>query len=355
MMGKRLGLLAALLLILVIMIVEVTQKDEVQRWFAETPFKQDQLQEKQVPSEEALEGRRGESGVVLDQLIDMTEDELKQAFGEPERKDPSSYGYEWWIYPINSHSYLQAGVADGNVVTCYYMGDELSDPIFDGQLTYENLSSENEFETTVEVKNDSGTYQFRLTEEDVRARPLIEYGDNWLQLYFDIHTSELSTVRLLTTDMLLKQKPYWMTYRGTIPEEKTLSSEEWKAIEAGEEKQIFHLTNMIRRKHGLEPYKWNEDVRNIAYKHSLDMVVNDYFDHISPTYGKLDARFIAGEVPFKTAGENIALNYVDGAAAVEGWLNSEGHRVNLLHEGFTELGVGVYEKSFTQNFLTPAE
>ncbi|WP_373370355.1 CAP domain-containing protein [Alkalicoccobacillus plakortidis] len=54
-------------------------------------------------------------------------------------------------------------------------------------------------------------------------------------------------------------------------------------------------------------------------------------------------------------GENIALNYVDGAAAVEGWLNSEGHRVNLLHEGFTELGVGVYEKSFTQNFLTPAE
>ncbi|MGK0698226.1 CAP domain-containing protein [Priestia flexa] len=53
------------------------------------------------------------------------------------------------------------------------------------------------------------------------------------------------------------------------------------------------------------------------------------------------------------AGENIASNYTDGPAAVEGWLNSEGHRKALLNNDFTHLGVGVYEKFYTQNFITP--
>ncbi|MEK1830243.1 CAP domain-containing protein [Priestia megaterium] len=53
------------------------------------------------------------------------------------------------------------------------------------------------------------------------------------------------------------------------------------------------------------------------------------------------------------AGENIASNYQDGIAAVEGWLNSEGHRKALLNKEFTRLGVGVYEKYYTQNFITP--
>lgn len=50
-------------------------------------------------------------------------------------------------------------------------------------------------------------------------------------------------------------------------------------------------------------------------------------------------------------GENIAYNYVDGPAAVEGWLNSEGHRKALLNQDYTHLGVGVKEKYYTQNFI----
>lgn len=54
---------------------------------------------------------------------------------------------------------------------------------------------------------------------------------------------------------------------------------------------------------------------------------------------------------FQQAGENIAYNYVDGPAAVEGWLNSEGHRKALLNEDYTHLGVGVDHKYYTQNFI----
>jgi uncharacterized protein YkwD len=59
----------------------------------------------------------------------------------------------------------------------------------------------------------------------------------------------------------------------------------------------------------------------------------------------------AANVPFQMAGENIAAHYVDGPAVVEGWLNSKGHRESLLSGDFTHLGVGVYQKYYTQNFI----
>ena len=63
-------------------------------------------------------------------------------------------------------------------------------------------------------------------------------------------------------------------------------------------------------------------------------------------------RLEVGKVTYRSAGENIAANYVDAIAVTEGWLNSKGHRESLLNKEFTQLGVGVYEKYYTQNFIT---
>jgi uncharacterized protein YkwD len=81
------------------------------------------------------------------------------------------------------------------------------------------------------------------------------------------------------------------------------------------------------------------------------MSTNQYFDHVSPTKGGLAERLAQGNVSYLLAGENIAAKYIDGIAAIEGWLNSEGHRETLLHEEYNYLGVGVYEKYYTQNFV----
>ncbi|BBP89067.1 hypothetical protein BsIDN1_26850 [Bacillus safensis] len=84
--------------------------------------------------------------------------------------------------------------------------------------------------------------------------------------------------------------------------------------------------------------------------HSEDMKENHYFSHESKKYGTLKDRLERGEVGFQLAGENIAYNYVDGPAAVEGWLNSEGHRKALLNKDYTHLGVGVKRKILHPKF-----
>ena len=79
--------------------------------------------------------------------------------------------------------------------------------------------------------------------------------------------------------------------------------------------------------------------------------MSNYFSHVSKTKGDLSDRLEDGECNLSSAGENIAANYVDAIAVMEGWLNSKGHRDALLNEEFTYFGVGVYEKYYTQNFI----
>jgi uncharacterized protein YkwD len=185
------------------------------------------------------------------------------------------------------------------------------------------------------------------------VRPLVALDNVWAILYFDQFTHKLEGVRYLNADTLIKLKPYSLDYRGELAEPKPLSRDEWRSVEEGEQRQIFDMTNILRERFGLEPLKWNEKVAEVAFGHSKDMAVHDYFSHTSPTEGDLSDRFHQAGVMYLQAGENIAAQYTDGIAATFGWLNSKGHRKNLLHTTYTELGVGVYEKEYTQDFLKP--
>ncbi|WP_209125493.1 CAP domain-containing protein [Alkalihalobacillus sp. BA299] len=289
----------------------------------------------------------------LHDLIGESSNVIEAQFGKPKRIDPSLYGYDWWIYD-KYDGYMQIGVENEKVVTIYVMDvGSLSEPFISG-TDYEKLSYSYSFLDHVSVNKEMGSYRFELTGTELESRPLIQIQDDtWIQLYFDTFTNKLSSVRYLSGDILLKQRPYSVTYRGALPQEEDLSKEKWRQIEEGAELQILDITNAIRDRHNLPLLTWDSEVSKVAYGHSQDMSENNYFSHTSPTYGELKDRLERGDVSFYFAGENIAARYVDSIEAVEGWLNSEGHRVNLLNEEFTHLGIGVYERYYTQNFMTP--
>lgn len=289
-----------------------------------------------------------------ERLLGLSEEKTIERFGEPNRKDVSAYGYEWWIYlyPEQTNTYLQIGIENGAVVTAFFSGG-VNGEMFSLGDTYDSINKALPFQQLVDVKTEKGDYQFELSEEDLKMRPVIEIENAWVQLYFDIHTKQLSSVRMMTAEVFVSQRPYSVSYIGEAPKRPQLTEEQWTLVENGEAKQIFDYTNIIRERHNLEAFLWEEDVSNVAYQHSKDMSTNNYFSHTSPTFGEVADRFSSADIPYRLAGENIAAKYADGIAAVEGWLNSEGHRVNLLHDEFTHLGVGVYQDYFTQNFYTP--
>ncbi|KAA0548191.1 hypothetical protein FZW96_10015 [Bacillus sp. BGMRC 2118] len=288
-------------------------------------------------------------------FIGQSGDQVKQRWGNPFRIDPSSYDYVWWVYMLNDNAYVQVGVLQNKVVSIYAVGKDVNlDPFYIGQ-PYDEITNKVEIQTTHRLKVNDNTYRFELSEEEKKARPLVQFGDVWAQLYIDQFTNELSSIRYLDSETLVKQRPYELVYRGELISARELSQEEWALVEKGNSQQILDITNMIRKRYEIKPVIWHEETSKVAFLHSKDMKENQYFSHDSPTKGGLADRLQNGKIKYQLAGENIAAKYVDGIAAVEGWLNSKGHRETLLNNEFTHLGVGVYEKYYTQNFINTWE
>lgn len=291
------------------------------------------------------------SAQTVSRLLGGETESLLAQFGEPARMEPSAYDYEWWIYNQNLKNYVQFGVLNHKIVTIYVAGENVDISPFRISEKYNDIYAQYPFSYEVALERSNSSYQFELSESELNEQPLITLKNGWAQLYFDKFTRQLSGIRYMDEETLLKQRPYQLVYAGQLLEPSALPPERLVQVEQANAKQILDLTNVIRLRHQLPLLSWDEQTAQVAYLHSKDMKESNYFAHQSPTYGTLGDRLNKGRVPFRAAGENIASNYADGIAAVQGWLNSEGHRKNVLNSQFTGLGVGVYDKYYTQNFI----
>ena len=106
------------------------------------------------------------------------------------------------------------------------------------------------------------------------------------------------------------------------------------------ESEVIRLVNEIRQQNGLRPLAANWELSRVARYKSQDMRDNGYFSHNSPTYGTPFQMLSAFGLSYRTAGENIAKGYASPQAVVNGWMNSSGHRANILNASYTQIGVG---------------
>ena len=119
------------------------------------------------------------------------------------------------------------------------------------------------------------------------------------------------------------------------------------------EAEVIQLVNNIRKQNGLSPLTANWELSRVARYKSQDMADRKYFSHTSPTYGTPFQMIKAFGLSYRTAGENIAYGYASPQKVVDGWMNSSGHRANILNASYTQIGVGYVAKGnyWTQMFI----
>ncbi|UOQ49288.1 CAP domain-containing protein [Gracilibacillus caseinilyticus] len=119
------------------------------------------------------------------------------------------------------------------------------------------------------------------------------------------------------------------------------------------EQEVIDLTNVEREKQGLSPLTLDTELSKVAKAKSQDMASKGYFSHNSPTYGSPFDMMEQFGISYQTAGENIAKGQTTPEEVVKAWMNSEGHRANILNEDFTHIGVGYVEDGnyWTQQFI----
>lgn len=119
------------------------------------------------------------------------------------------------------------------------------------------------------------------------------------------------------------------------------------------ENEVIRLVNEIRVENGLKPLTANWELSRVARYKSEDMSGNRYFSHTSPTYGTPFQMIRAFGLSYRSAGENIAYGQRTPAAVVDTWMNSSGHRANILNASYTQIGVGYCASGnyWTQMFI----
>lgn len=106
------------------------------------------------------------------------------------------------------------------------------------------------------------------------------------------------------------------------------------------EQKVVDLVNAERAKAGLKPLILDMQLARVARLKAEDMRDNNYFSHVSPTYGSFFTMLQKFGITYRTAGENIAAGYQTPEAVVAAWMGSPGHRNNILNPNFTSIGVG---------------
>jgi len=273
------------------------------------------------------------------QIGDSYEAVIKSS-GSPLREDTSEYGFKWLIYHNQYRDYYQVGIQGGKVVALYTASD---------LLTSTNGLKIGMTKTQVDALLGKpmigilkGNYEYLQYNNAETATYLNQ--NQYITAYFDTADGgKLFGVKFV--DYTVEQA--FKSQYGSPSD----------ALRIALEKQIFDLLNVYRVSFGKPILKWNENLTNVSRKHSKDMAVRDFFDHTNPSgYDPFD-RIDADGIDYKLAAENIAAGYTNAFSAHNGWVNSPGHRLNLLRD-IEEVGIGVYLGGnlfnyYTQNFITP--
>ncbi len=114
------------------------------------------------------------------------------------------------------------------------------------------------------------------------------------------------------------------------------------------ESQVLTLLNQERTNRGIPALKSNTKLRNAALGHTQDMACNNFIGHLGSDGSDPGDRITAAGYDYSTWGENVAAGYTSPSSVVDAWMDSTGHRANILNPSFTEIGIGyVYNSAST--------
>lgn len=304
--------------------------------------------------QEAAVGAMTRPQTGISTLIGKDTQTVLEQYGEPARKEPSSFGYQWWVYNDDVSTFFMVGVEKNVVKQVYIAGQNIDAfPFKIGQKRDEIYRMTIiDYEVAATVGNN--IFIFSMSEEDMQTRLLVKFDGLYAQLYIDRETSELQGIRYTDSETLVLHQPYEMSYQGELVRRTPPSSFLQHEIDVASAKQLDDLLNVTRVHHDLPPLEMDNSLEEVARMHSEDMKVQNFLAHESPTYGDLKKRLQANNIEYSDANENLATAYFDAIEAMHGWTNSTEHRKVLLNDRFTRVGSGAFVDYYTQIYLEPA-
>lgn len=265
-------------------------------------------------------------------------DSVIKKIDNPDRKDYSEYGFEWYVYNRFKNNFVMVGIENDKVVGLYSNSIN-STEMLDIKLGDE-MDNIRKISKPIEYKK-KGNTKF-IIESNNQFDIFIEDG-KYITVFYDIH-NESKAISYQIIDKVVENRT-----QHIYPK---YSEELKKSFEM----QTIDLINSVRDKWGLKRLKLSEKASISSLKHSENMKNENFFDHINKKNETPFDRMKKEHISYSLAGENIAAGQINAIYAHEALMNSLGHRKNILGD-YDNIGVGVsfgghYNVYYTQNFYS---
>jgi uncharacterized protein YkwD len=259
-------------------------------------------------------------------FVGMTETALKARYGGPARTEPSEYGFTWYIYSNNYNRFFMAGVQDGKVVAFYTNAKTMSyGPNLVLGSTKASVRSKIGKPVTYISANGSICILNNTDQKDI-----IPKDNDYVIVFYD----KISGGGI--TSILIVPKA---AENNALLSHPNLSNE----LVAAYQRISVDLINSIRVRNGLKALATDKMDSRLAVSRSSDMRDRNYFSHYTPAPNSLSPFDQAKRmgIKFTSMGENIAYGDHNAIIAHEAFMNSAGHRYNVLSAKYKKIGAGV--------------
>ncbi|MBA2877202.1 uncharacterized protein YkwD [Anoxybacillus kamchatkensis] len=273
--------------------------------------------------------------------IGDTRAKVEAIYGKAKRKTINDYGLYWETYDQGNYKQFIMISYENDKIAAMYTNQHIVQTKTGITLNSSKQQVQQTYGTPL-LSIDKGGISYIIKDDEYSTYML---DGNYVTFFFDKHQNDqLSAVQIVRRDLEEKKDGFY----GNPNNE----------LRTAYEYQIFDLVNAARLKNRAPLLSWDGKIAHTARKHSEDMANNRYFSHTNLRGQSPFDRMRIDGISYSTAGENIAYGQFNAIFAHEAWMNSLGHRQNILNPSFHRLGVGVAFNSlgqpyYTQNFYTP--
>lgn len=269
-------------------------------------------------------------------VLGEKKEDVEKKLGPAKRASLNEYDTKWYTYHENYQNFMMVAYDEKDKVAGLFTNQDLISSSKGVKLT---TSKDEVLELLGQplTKIQKGLVYFQLQED--RDYDVFKYDGSYITIFYDKHNDNRVTSIQIIKEELEKNRKYFYTKAS-------------EALKEGFEYQLFDLTNADRVKHQLPALQWDENVKETARNHSMDMAENNYFSHTNQIGLSPFDRMKADDIFFSLAGENLASGQFSSIFAHVGLMNSLGHRENILRADFQFLGVGVAFNTESQPYYT---
>ncbi|MDR0879415.1 MAG: CAP domain-containing protein [Clostridioides sp.] len=267
--------------------------------------------------------------------IGDSEETLINSVGEPARVDKSGYSFDWYVYNQYGQKFCMVGIEDNKVVAMY------SNSINSVEFPKLKLGEQRHIARNIYSPLKylpKGYTNYTIASKD--QYDVIEVDGKYITVFYDIYEGDI----ICSYQIVEKE----------VEDKTPIYHAESDVLRKSYELEIMDLTNSVRMKRGLKSLQYSEKATLSSRRHCEDMRDKNYFDHVDRDGRGPADRMKEEGIVYYLAGENIAAGQFSAIYAHEGWMDSEGHRKNILGD-YKYIGVGTvfggsYSMYYGQNF-----